>query len=181
MKLGPTLDWTCDCKQTQLQPSSSSGSCIIATFNCSGPRKISQGDLDDYCKVRPGCFNLKAVWLRTMIMLVSLCHGACLSVLMNGWELGSEESVMNKPIAWEYLILKSMQAGRARWVCIRDRYLSQTQTSSAPGEGSLLGTGPYMTAAGTTCTTVQQAVKHTCEQVVLESRSHHALTADNFR
>lgn len=122
MKLGPTLDWTCDCKQTQLQPSSSSGSCIIATFNCSGPRKISQGDLDDYCKVRPGCFNLKAVWLRTMIMLVSLCHGACLSVLMNGWELGSEESVMNKPIAWEYLILKSMQAGRARWVCIRDRY-----------------------------------------------------------
>ena len=122
MKLGPTLDWTCDCKQTQLQPSSSSGSCIIATFNCSGPRKISQGDLDDYCKVRPGCFNLKAVWLRTMIMLVSLCHGACLSVLMNGWELGSEESVMNKPIAWEYLILKSMQAGRARWVCIRNSY-----------------------------------------------------------
>lgn len=69
-----------------------------------------------------------------------------------------------------------MQARRrARWVCMHDSYLSQTQTSSAPGEGSLLGTGPYMAAAGTTCSTVQQAVKRTCEQVVLEcARSHHA-------
>lgn len=69
-----------------------------------------------------------------------------------------------------------MQAGRARWVCIRNSYLSQTQTSSAPGEGSLLGTGPYMAAAGTTCSTVQQAVKRTCEQVVLEVITHLQLT-----
>ncbi len=69
-----------------------------------------------------------------------------------------------------------MQAGRADWVYIRDSYLSQTQTSSAPGEGSLLGTGPYMTAAGTTCSTVQQAVKCTCVQVVLEVIMHLQLT-----
>ena len=59
---------------------------------------------------------------------------------------------------------------------ISDSQVNASRTCSAPGEGSLLGTGPYMAAAGTTCSTVQQAVKHTCEQVVLEVITHLQLT-----